>query len=89
MSDTVIAALIAAVVAVVGNMIAAALKSKEIDRDEALFRQDMRNEVSDLKAAQASMEKKLDEHNGYAKLFSQLTTSIALIQKDIEYLKSK
>lgn len=34
-----------------------------------------------------SLEKKVDEHNGYAKMFAQEHEAIALIQKDISYLK--
>lgn len=87
MSDTVIAALIAAVVAVLGNMIGAALKSKELDKDEALFRQEVRNELADVKAELKTVNRRLDEHNGYAELFSKTSTTIALIQKDIDYIK--
>ena len=32
------------------------------------------------------MEEKLDEHNGYAKLFTQITTDIAVIKNEIKNL---
>lgn len=36
-----------------------------------------------------SLEKKVEEHNGYAKMFSEHTTEIKLIAKDIQYIKEK
>lgn len=33
-----------------------------------------------------SIEKKLDEHNGYAKLFNAISTDIAVIKNDIKTL---
>jgi len=35
------------------------------------------------------IEKKLDIHNGYAEKFSDITSDIKLIQKDIELLKDR
>lgn len=37
----------------------------------------------------ASLEKKVDEHNGYAQKFSETSRNIATIQKDIEWIKRK
>ena len=36
-----------------------------------------------------SIESKLDEHNGYAKLFAQIQTDIAVIKNDIKTLYKK
>lgn len=36
-----------------------------------------------------SIESKLDEHNGYAKLFAQIKTDIAVIKNDIKTLYKK
>ncbi len=33
------------------------------------------------------LEKKVDEHNGYAKKFAETNTDIALIKQDIQYIK--
>lgn len=35
------------------------------------------------------LEKKVEEHNGYAKMFSEHTTEIKLMAKDISYIKEK
>lgn len=37
----------------------------------------------------ASLEKKVDSHNSYAQLFAEHTKDIALMQKDINYIKEK
>lgn len=36
-----------------------------------------------------AIEKKIDEHNNYGKKFESCDKNIALIQKDIEYLKEE
>ena len=36
-----------------------------------------------------AVEKKLDEHNGYAQMYASAHEDIALIKKDVEYLKEK
>lgn len=36
-----------------------------------------------------SLERKVEEHNGYAKMFNEHTLNIALMQKDIAYIKDK
>lgn len=37
----------------------------------------------------ARVDKKLDTHNGYAEKFAGASKDIALIQKDLEWLKKK
>ena len=36
-----------------------------------------------------SIEKKLDEHNGYAEKFAESSVAITALQKDVEYIKEK
>lgn len=36
-----------------------------------------------------ALEKKVDEHNGYAKMFAESHETTALMQKDIQYIKEK
>ena len=33
------------------------------------------------------LTKKVDEHNGYAKLYSEMTTEIKIMAQDIKYIK--
>jgi len=35
------------------------------------------------------IDEKLEEHNGYAKLFSETSMSIVALKKDIEWIKGK
>ena len=79
MSDTVVAALIGAAVSIIVNLIDKASRRKKREIDEAV-------KEAKLSARLDSIEKKLDEHNGYAKLFSQITTDVAVIKNDIKNL---
>lgn len=36
-----------------------------------------------------SLEKKVDEHNGYAQKFAESSKDLALMQKDIEFIREK
>lgn len=40
-----------------------------------------------IKHRLSSVEKKLDEHNGYAKMFAQAHEDIAVMKNDIQYMK--
>lgn len=79
MSDTVLAALIGAAASIIVNLISNASRRKKRAIDEAVKEERLQNRL-------ASIEGKLDEHNGYAKLFSQITTDIAVIKNDIKNL---
>lgn len=35
------------------------------------------------------IDEKLEEHNGYAKLFSEVSKSIVALQKDVEWMRGK
>lgn len=47
-----------------------------------------RRTVALLEYRMAQVEKKLDSHNGYAKLFSETTERIAGIEKDVAVIKT-
>lgn len=80
MSDAIIVAVITGVCAVVGQWLisrqqAEKKKAEDIEREVRL---DMRLQ---------SVEKKLDEHNGYAKRFEEIQTDIAVIKNEISNIK--
>lgn len=79
LSDAVLAALIAGVCAVIGQLLISLTQSAKHRTDDA---------VRDAKLEEKlkSMEKKLDEHNGYAQLFSSVQTDIAIIKTEIKTL---
>lgn len=43
--------------------------------------------ISLIRHRLANVEKKLDEHNGYAKMFAEAHEDIAVMKNDIQYLK--
>ena len=86
--DPVVATLIGTVVSSVTGIIVAVIasdarikKEKEADRMEAALRE----QRQELKFEQ--IEKKLDEHNGYAQKFSETHDSIIALSNDIKWIK--
>ena len=94
MSDAVITAIIVAVSSIVcqvlinrSNRVKRSVEEAEKDKKRAV---DEARKDEHLQNRLESIEGKLDEHNGYAKLFQQIQTDIAVIKNDIKTLyKSK
>lgn len=82
MTETIICTIITAVAGVVGAY-AAVQKGR---REDAI--KDAQREQRQADRLE-TIEKKLDEHNGYAEKLGAISKSIVAMQKDIEYLKSK
>lgn len=82
MSDPVLIALITGLCAVVGQWLISRSQNEKRKVDEAI--RDAR-----LEDRLRSVEKKLDEHNGYAKRFGEISTDIAVIKNDIKHLREK
>lgn len=80
MSDPVLIALITGLCAVVGQWLIS--RSQNAKRREEEVAREVR-----LEDRLKSVEKKLDEHNGYAKLFGTITTDIAVIKTELKNLK--
>lgn len=78
----IITGVIAGIVAVLCQLLVNRQKKKEADTESALFRQEVRTELSDIKD-------RLDEHNGYAQKYAETHDDIIAIKKDIEYLKER
>ena len=85
-TENIIVALITGILAVIGsvasNIVLIKNKSKQdaIKDAERETRQSMRLD---------SIEKKLDIHNGYAEKFGDIQKDIAVVKKDIEYLRKE
>lgn len=79
MSDPVLVALITGLCAVAGQWLISRSQNEKRKVDEAV--RDAR-----LEDRLKSVEKKLDEHNGYAQRFSTIQTDIAVIKNDIKTL---
>jgi hypothetical protein len=81
-SDPVLIALITGLCAVVGQWLIS--RSQNEKRKEEEIERDTR-----LEMRLQSVERKLDEHNGYAKRFAEIQTDIAVIKNDIKTLYRK
>lgn len=85
-TENIIVALITGILAVIGsvasNIVLISKKSRQdaIKDAERETRQSMRLD---------SIEKKLDIHNGYAEKFGDIQKDIAVVKKDIEYLRKE
>lgn len=79
MSEGVLIALITGLCAVVGQWLISRNQNQQRKVEDAV--RDAR-----LDDRLAGVEKRLDEHNGYAKRFAEISTDIAVIKNDIKTL---
>lgn len=80
LSDPVLIALITGLCAVIGQWLISRSQNEKRKTDEAVRDARLDDRLN-------SVEKKLDEHNGYAKLFGSITTDIAVIKNELKNLK--
>lgn len=80
MSEALIAALIGAVVSLIGSVLNNWSQRKKKAVEEA-------QEKTELKLRLESIEHKLDTHNGYAEKLGDIQTDIAVIKNDIKNIK--
>lgn len=80
MTESVLIALIPAAAAIIGEIIISKRSAKDRDAKDAARQQKTEDRM-------AAIEKKLDEHNGYAQKFADTAVAMAKMQKDIEYLR--
>ena len=80
MSEAIIIALITGICGVAGQYFISNKKSRENDIKDAQ-REQRQNDRMEV------IERKLDEHNGYAKKFENIEKAIIEISKDVEYLR--
>lgn len=82
MSDTVLVAIITGLCAVFGQWLISRQQNEKRKVDDAV--RDAR-----LEDRLESVERKLDEHNGYAKRFEEIGTDIAVIKNDIKHIREE
>ena len=80
MSDAIIVAIIAGLCSVIGQWLISHRQSKDRAIAEA-------ERETKLEMRLESVEKKLDEHNGYAKRFEEIGRDIAVIKTKLEGVK--
>lgn len=82
MSDAVLVAIITGLCAVVGQWLIS--RKQNQDRKDSEIERDTRVEMR-----LQSLEKKLDEHNSYAKRFEEITIDIAQIKTELKLRNQK
>jgi len=86
---TILSTVVVEAAGIIGLLIKLSSDRKKNAIEQARRDQAITDELKDIRKDQARMEKKLDEHNGYAKMFSEQSENIASIKKDVEWLKKK
>lgn len=85
----IIVALISAGGGVIGASLAVRKGNKEQEIKDAQREQRQSDRLDSIDERIANLSKKVDIHNGYAEKFGEVATNMALMAKDIEYLKNK
>ena len=86
MTESVAVALITGVLAVLGSYLGNVTVSRKKAREEAIKEAERDTRQADRLDV---IERKLDIHNGYAEKLGGIEKSMAMMQKDIEYLKER
>ena len=79
----VIAPIITGVFAIIGQYIISSRKAREQDIKNAIRNQKVSDRLDRIEENQARQEKKLDEHNEYAKRFEEIEKAIVKIETKI------
>ena len=79
----VIAPIITGIFAIIGQYIISNRKAKEQEIKDAVRDQKIDDRLARIEENQARQEKKLDEHNGYAKRFGEIEKAIVKIETKI------
>lgn len=85
----IIVALISACGGVIGASLAVKKGNREQEIKDAQREQRQSDRLDSIEERIANLSKKVDIHNGYAEKFGEVATNMALMAKDIEYLKNK
>ena len=85
----IIVSIIGAVATIAGAFIAVNKGNREKEIKDAQREQRQSDRLDSIEERIANLSKKVDIHNGYAEKFGQVATNMALMAKDIEYLKNK
>lgn len=84
--ESVAVALITGVLAVLGTYVGNVTISRKKAREDAIREARRDQELTDRLDR---LEKKVDEHNGYAKKFEETGKDIAIIKTEIEFLRKE
>lgn len=82
MSDAILIAVITAVASIVCQLLINKQNNTKHSIEQAVLDAKLDDRLERIDA-------KLEEHNGYAKLFSEYSISLTKVQKDIEWIKGE
>lgn len=82
MSDAIIVAIITATTSILVQLLIVRQNNAKLSVEQAKRDQKLDDELEQV-------IKKLDEHNGYARLFSEAKEAIISLQKDVEWIKAE
>jgi len=85
----IIVAIVTSLSGIVGAYLAVRKGSREQEIKDAQREQRQSDRLDTIDEKISNLEKKVDIHNGYAEKFGDITKNIAVMAKDIEFLKSK
>lgn len=85
----IVVALISSLGGIIGAYLAVQKGNQERDIKDAQREQRQADRLDSIDEKMVRMEKKIDEHNGYGRKFGEVATAMAVMAKDIEYLKSR
>lgn len=89
MSDAVIVGIISATCTIIVQIIVSRSKTRETNAAIAAHEQKQQDMIDDVNKQLEAVKKRLDSHNGYAEKFADARKDIAVMQKDIEYVKDQ
>jgi uncharacterized protein YlxW (UPF0749 family) len=81
--------IITAVAGIAGAYLAVQKGNRERDIKDAQREQKQSDRLDSIEEKMVRMENKIDEHNEYGRKFGEVATAMAVMAKDIEYLKSR
>lgn len=82
MSDAILVAIITAGTTIIVQLLINKQNNEKNNIEQARRDQKLTDRLEHI-------DTKLEEHNGYAKLFSEYSISLTKVQKDIEWIKSE
>lgn len=85
----IIVALISSIGGIIGAYLAVRKGSQEQEIKNAQREQRQSDRLDSIEEKIGRLEKKVDTHNGYAEKFGEYAKNMAVMAKDIEYLKSR
>lgn len=89
MSEMIIVALLGLIGTVFGGFAGVTHKTRKQAVADAAREAQQAEHYTHILNELENVNKRLDEHNGYAEKFAQYSVSIASLSKDIEYIKEK